>query len=184
MAPRVWDVSVRIAEEPRSVAGSVRGQRRMEHRTDCDEKPVFYRAPKMMLRSHQAQRFFVALAEVSIGGPSRLVLPSMTVKIEVPRRADQSSTRSEFVALESILVFEPDPLNLELVGIAIHGSQLATGPIEDRCDYCWPPCDEFESPLARRWVLRGPFECEPRQNKTFEKGAPVPPGKTIIPGTA
>jgi hypothetical protein len=137
-----------------------------------------------VLRSHQEERLFVAFAEASIGGPSRLVSLSITLKIEVPGRADQSSTRSEFVLFESIPVFERDPVNLEPVGIVIEESQLATGPIEVGFDYFEPHRHEFESPLARRWVLKGAFEYEPRQNKAFEKGAPVPPGKTIIPGTA
>jgi hypothetical protein len=36
----VWDVSGRIAQEPRLDAESVRGQRGTEHRTDCRERPV------------------------------------------------------------------------------------------------------------------------------------------------
>ena len=108
----------------------------------------------------------------------------MIVKIEVPGPVDESSTRSEFVPFESIPTFEPDPVNLELVGIVIHGSQLATGPIEVGFEYFGPHDDEFESPIPRWWVLKGPFECEPRQNNTFEKGAPVPRGKTKVPATA
>jgi hypothetical protein len=99
------------------------------------------------------------------------------VQIEVPGRTDESSTRSEVVPLESIPIFEPDPLNLEPVGIVIHESQLATGPIGVGREYFGLHRAQFESPLPRWWVLKGPFECEPRQNRTGEKGALVPPGK-------
>jgi hypothetical protein len=48
----------------------------------------------------------------------------MTLKIEVLGPVDESSTRSEFVPLESIPTIEPDPVNLKPVGIVIHGTYL------------------------------------------------------------
>lgn len=75
-------------------------------------------------------------------------------------------------------------MNREPVGIVIQGSQLVTGPIEVDCEYFGSHHDHFESLLPRRWVLMGPLECEPRQNRTVENRAPVPPGKRKVPATA